>query len=87
MARGLTVFLVEGQLDFPFDMLRYDSCWPYQSDDAARMGRRHDRDVNIQRTRVVMQGYEKPTVERWASFNWRVVAIGIDAVQEAQEKV
>lgn len=73
----LRVFTVEGCLDFPFDMLRYDSCWPYMSEDAAQMGHRHDRDTNIQRRRVVLQGYERPTVDRWASFNWRVVSLDI----------
>lgn len=74
----LVTFTVEGCLQFPFDMLRYDSCWPYTGEDAAQLDRRHDRDVNIQSRRVVLQGIQSPTKDRWASFNWRVVADGVD---------
>ncbi len=73
----LREFTVEGCGEFPFDMLRYDSCWPYQGDDAGQLAsRRHERDTNIQSRRVVLQGIQDPTAERWRSFNWKVVGMG-----------
>lgn len=77
MKNDLVVFTVEGCLEFPWDMLRYDSCWPYTQDDAAIINRRTDRDMNIQSRRIVLQGIHRPTPDRWRSFNWKVVAIGI----------
>lgn len=72
-------FTVEGCGEFPFDMLRYDSCWPYMGQDAAEVAsKRYERDTNTQRRRVVLQGICSPTVERWRSFNWRVVGIGVE---------
>lgn len=68
----LFTFIVEGSGPFPFDMLRYDSCWPYTSRDAAAIeahGRR----------RIVLQtfGYEstapRPATARWLSFTWECV--------------
>ncbi len=71
-------FTVEGCGEFPFDMLRYDSCWPFQAEDAAQLSYRHERDINVQRRRVVMQGIREPTKGRWSSFNWRVVCLGVE---------
>lgn len=70
-------FTVEGHGEFPFDMLRYDSCWPYQQEDAAQLAsRRYERDTNVQRRRIVLQGIQDPTKARWQSFNWNVVGMG-----------
>ena len=66
-----TIFTVEGSGSFPFDMLRYDRCWPYYSQDSSQMDHH-----NIGRRRVVLEGYNKPTDGRWRSFTWRVVEIG-----------
>lgn len=76
--QDLVTFTVEGSLEFPWDMLRYDSCWPYEGDDAALINRRTDRNINIQIRRIVLQGLHRPTIQRWESFNWRVVCIGIE---------
>lgn len=70
------VFTVEGAGDFPFDMLRYDSCWPYsEGHDSSALSQygTHGRE----RRRVVMQTYSPtaPTTGRWQSFGWRVVAL------------
>ena len=71
-------FTVEGGGHFPYDMLRYDCCWPYSQTDAARLDpSRHER------RRVVMQSAREagiPTVDRWDSFNWRIV--GMDNLRD-----
>lgn len=59
-------FEVAGSGQFPFDMLRYDSCWPADEASAHRMA--HDRE----RRTVKLFGYTQPTDARWASFMWRV---------------
>lgn len=61
-------FEVSGAGQFPFDMLRYDSCWPRRQTDvldmtSARAG---------QRT-VSLLGLSAPTVARWESFGWTVM--------------
>lgn len=63
-------FTVTGAGSFPVDMLRYDCCWPYRGEDAARM-EHHVRE----RRRIVLQTDSPlpPTAPRWESFNWRVV--------------
>ena len=78
MKNDLVTFTVEGFSEFPWDMLRYDSCWPYTTEDAATINRRLDRDQNVQRRRIVLQGIHRPTAERWKSFNWRVICIGVE---------
>lgn len=64
-------FTVEGGGDFPFDMLRYDACWPYSEgyDSTA---------LAVGSGRVVLQSTKEsgPTPARWASFGWRVIGMG-----------
>lgn len=64
-------FSVEGFGEFPFDMLRYDSCWPSSSEDAAKMQHHSNRE----RRQITLQsaGRGAPTRGRWDSFNWRVI--------------
>lgn len=70
-------FRVIGKGQFPFDMLRYDSCFPYQSEDASlldwdRMGefRRESRAVNL--IHYGDSAVWEPTIKRWESFGWRM---------------
>lgn len=61
-------FIVEGSGEFPYDMLRYDLCWPDSETQthyltASRMGVRQ----------VKLTGLREPTEGRWASFRWRVL--------------
>lgn len=76
-------FEVEGGGDFPFDMLRYDRCSPFTSEDAASIGldpweaREDTRKIRLVR---FTEGYGKnyndnPTVRRWASFGWKVTKV------------
>jgi hypothetical protein len=72
-AQNAIQFVVEGSGDFPLDMLRYDRCWPAHADDASRInpsrvaGRARERQIGL-------CGLKPPTVGRWASFGWKVVA-------------
>ncbi len=62
-------YYVSGSGLFPFDMLRFDSCWPATGGDAAYMadymGERKMRSVR-------MRSYREPTIDRWSSFGWSV---------------
>lgn len=77
--REVTYFTVEGAGDFPFDMLRFDECWPASGEDTGKMaaGRWSDAPELMRRRQVRMgaarKGAPAPTVKRWESFGWRVV--------------
>jgi hypothetical protein len=60
-------YIVTGRGEFPWDMLRYDACWPATSTDVAKMT--GEFDWRMPRS-VVMRSYSKPTIDRWSSFNW-----------------
>jgi hypothetical protein len=61
------VFTVTGRGTFPLDMLRYDSCWPYSSEDVFKM----ESDAREQRSiRLVTGSDHSPTIGRWNSFMW-----------------
>ena len=40
-------FAVRGSGIFPFDMLRYDRCWPNTSDDATTMADKGMREITL----------------------------------------
>lgn len=64
-------FEVSGVADFPFDMLRYDECFPARSEDVSKMcGRDKRRSVTL-RT-YTTDRRQMPTDGRWKSFGWRV---------------
>ena len=69
-------FQVIGSAWFPVDMLRYDSCCPATSEDAAKIehsrvqvGERPTVSIRLRRFGMSQQG---PTAERWRSFGWVV---------------
>jgi hypothetical protein len=67
-------YYVSGTGEFPFDMLRYDCCWPATSDDALAMASRsYD---NPERMRglvsIRVRSFFPPTIARWSSFGWSV---------------
>jgi hypothetical protein len=71
---GQFVFTVEGSGAFPFDMLRYDACWPYsEGQDSCKL-----EHYAHERRRVVLATHfqHAPTHRRWESFNWKVVGLG-----------
>lgn len=62
------VYTVIGKGRFPFDMLRYDECWP--SIDATALAPIVEPSVPLRSIR--MSSYKPPTPQRWASFGWCV---------------
>lgn len=72
------VFKVKGKGFFPIDMLRYDCCYPNNSED---VGRVRGFDDGIAGERIVELGrrVEKktdlPTNDRWKSFGWQVIEV------------
>jgi len=65
-------FQVDGNGTFPFDMLRFDCCWPLTSDDAHKL-------TGVERRTVILTTLQanrrwEPTEGRWASFGWPVVS-------------
>ena len=68
----VTDFYVTGKGEFPLDMLRYDCCYPYSGEDAAKF-RTPDtlEEYKALRTvRLVSCSYSGPTADRWSSFGW-----------------
>ena len=69
-------FKVSGRGTFPFDMLRYDHCWPIDDTLAMDYDVRFNED-NAIRTVTLARHVElkstEPTDGRWSSFGWPVV--------------
>jgi len=76
-----TMFEVTGRGSFPFDMLRYDACFPVDTGSANNMTRSGDYTVPQHELPVVilMCHHEdpkwEPTFGRWASFGWGVTRV------------
>lgn len=71
----IQTFVVAGRGVFPFDMLRYDRCWPAREDQAWVLGTGSDgvdREIELKRY-VLGRNKEVPTLDRWKSFGWQVV--------------
>lgn len=62
-------FTVSGRGLFPFDMLRYDCCYPQSPQDVANLDGRARRQVTLIAAKPV-----GPTNGRWNSFGWDVVS-------------
>jgi len=77
-----TDYVVEGEDEFPHDMLRYAVSWPKDESDARAMGEGQGR-----RRRVTLTKYHrdpKPHLaeDRWLSkFRWKVVEV-LDTVRD-----
>ncbi len=72
-------FTVRGFGQFPFDMLRYDHCYPKSESEVWVMVEGHYAGEPKVMT-LVMVGTTKdltPTPARWRSFGWEVQSIGI----------
>lgn len=73
----LYTFTVEGAGEFPYDMLRYDACWPYsEGHDSGKLSRLGV--AGHERRRVVLQSAQEhgPQPARWQSFGWRFIGMG-----------
>lgn len=67
-------YVVTGSGAFPFDMLRYDHCWPATGEDAGRLDTMFGDRESRQRRSIKMWSYNEPTTDRWSSFGWSVGA-------------
>lgn len=67
-------FTVNGNKTFPLDMLRYDACWPADSEtiDSISISYRDREDYTTPRSARFLST-RKPTEGRWASFSWPVI--------------
>lgn len=68
-------FTVSGSGEFPFDMLRFDSCWPRTGHDVSLMTMTYaNSGVSPPKREIKMESVSRggPTVERWVSFGWAV---------------
>lgn len=76
MFKYFQVFTVEGRDHFPFDMLRYETCFPYREEDSIEIPQELPP-AAMQMRRVTLKRYirtkaEQPTVARWRSYGWTV---------------
>lgn len=64
-------FTVVGAGPFPFDMLRYDDCYPADTDSAMNL-----QPTSVRREVVLVSHQPRrwwnPTFDRWRSFGWVV---------------
>lgn len=65
-------FYVMGSGTFPFDMLRYDGCFPASQDAVVALDSEVPGNRSIQMRRYVSAKDQLPTAGRWASFGWTV---------------
>jgi hypothetical protein len=72
-----TRFTVEGGGQFPFDMLRYDGCYPATQEDVTAMVLRRpsERRQVLLETHHPRAGANGLTDERWRSFGWRIIEV------------
>lgn len=71
-------FTVEGAGDFPFDMLRFDRCWPATGHDVSQVTATFAADGAFPPKRQIkMASVQRggPTVDRWKSFGWTVTEV------------
>jgi len=67
------MFVVQGTREFPFDMLRYDRCWPATQADVVNLSPHPRNSIYREQRKVMMNGLRTPTTARWKSFGWKVV--------------
>ena len=68
-----TFFTVTGRGSFPFDMLRWDQCYPQGPDDVANLDVGQRREIKL--VHVGDRRHWEPTKDRWASFGWSVCRV------------
>lgn len=70
-AQNAIEFTVSGRGEFPFDMLRYDHCWPANEAQSGKLTRTTGPLESARE--ITLRGLTGPTAARWRSFNWEVV--------------
>jgi hypothetical protein len=83
MAKQIAIdFTVEGQGDFPFDMLRYDRCFPTDPESAANLQTPGPKSPQQRKCtlRIITDNKAlRPTRDRWTSFGWTVGAVVVNS--------
>jgi hypothetical protein len=74
MATLRSRFTVTGTWPFPYDMLRYDQCWPATEGDAHNLAHLDELGAAANRCALMMETDmpRGPTPERWRSLGWQV---------------
>lgn len=65
--------VVEGAGEFPWDMLRYDSCWPADERESPKLQTHRTEKRSVELTRMT-RNTRGPNERRWKSFGWTVVS-------------
>lgn len=89
MAIRIKYFAVIGSGAFPMDMLRYDRCWPVDSNDAANLTDYNSSvDLSLKRRAVVLGTVaDRNTPDRWSSFGWTCSGTYADSYDGARDWV
>lgn len=82
-------FTVEGTGNFPYDMLRYDRCYPASGNQSNELSdnplpRPDDyltKSRQVQLRRLAHFKGDRPTIDRWKSFGWVVLEETIETVK------
>lgn len=69
-------YKVRGRGPFPIDMLRHDQAWPVSPDDSAKISIGIEHDAAYDWRTIFLNGVARPSVARWKSFTWEVIAEG-----------
>lgn len=72
MPVAIKTFTVVGRGPFPIDMLRYDSAWPMDTNDASEITKSYVSNFKWE-VRLNTADRMAPTRGRWDSFNVRVL--------------
>lgn len=69
---------VEGNFQFPIDMLRYDECHPAGETDSGKIMRTFEPGGLTEKEKILVIHHDsykhwEPTRARWGSFGWTVV--------------
>lgn len=74
----LQYFTVEGEGDFPLDMLRYDNAWPELESEIYKLtpalAERYGQPRTVKLVRFAFNR-EGPTEARWKRFAWKVLKV------------
>jgi hypothetical protein len=71
-AQNAIAFEVFGRGDFPFDMLRYDCCWPATQADSSQLELAPTPQARQEMRSINLKGLKVPTAARWKSWGWEV---------------
>lgn len=79
MAMPETRFTVRGSWPFPYDMLRYDLCYPAEENDSHTLLRlcNHRTEAGNVEVNLASVSNASPTRARWERFMWRVIPIAV----------